>query len=319
MPKAKKTPTPIQMTFTAALDGYWLARQRDFSPNTVNDYRRTFAKFIDHAGNPTLDTITTTTINQFLNHLTLTQKLAPKTVANAWTALSSFFTWAASELNLPHPIRSKINCPHVPDPVIETYTEIEIKAMLNACGQTTTWRTRNGHLATSIRPTAARDRAIIVTLIETGIRASELCHLTLDDYNQHQARLHIRQGKGRKDRIIFISDTCKRYVWKYLTTRPTAKPADPLFATNNNTPMDRDMLLKMITKTAKRAGVHHAGVHKFRHTFALTFLRNGGNVLELQSILGHERMDTIRIYVKLAEVDIATAQRRASVADNWRL
>lgn len=319
MPKPKKTPTPTAMTFTAALDGYWLARQRDFSPNTVNDYSRTFTRFAAHTGNPTLDAVTTTTINHFLNHLTLDEKLAAKTIANAWTALSSFFTWAETELTLPHPIRGKINCPKVPDPSIETYTQTEVKALIAACDEKSTWRTRNGHLATSVRPTALRDKAIIVTLIETGIRASELCHLTITDYNQHQARLHIRQGKGRKDRVIFISDTCKKYLWRYLANRPDAKPADPLFATNNNTHLDRDMLLKMIRTTATRAGVHHAYIHKFRHTFALTFLRNGGNVLELQSILGHERMETIRIYVKLAEVDIATAQRRASVADNWRL
>ncbi len=60
-------------------------------------------------------------------------------------------------------------------------------------------------------------------------------------------------------------------------------------------------------------------MHRFRHTFAVNFLRNGGNVLELQEMLGHERMDTVRIYAKLAEVDLQAAQQRSSVADNWRL
>ena len=154
---------------------------------------------------------------------------------------------------------------------------------------------------------------------ETGIRASELCNLSMSDYNQKQGRLHIRHGKGDKERVVFISDTCKRHLWRYLATRPEAKPADPLFATGNNTHMERDTLFKMVRSTAERAGVHHAFIHKFRHTFAINFLRNGGNVIELQSMLGHERLDTIRIYVKLAEVDLANAQRRASVADNWRL
>lgn len=319
MPKPKKTPAPNRMTFTTALDGYWLARQRDFSPNTVNDYRRTFAKFAVHIADKPLADIDTTDINRFLNDLRLTKKLATKTVANAWTALSSFWSWAETELQLPHPIRSKIDCPQPAESIIETYTIIEIKAMLASCAQTSTWRTRNGRLATSVRPTAERDKAIIVTLVETGLRASELCHLTLADYNQHQGRLHIRHGKGDKDRLVFISDTCKKHLWRYLATRPEAKPADPLFATNKNTHLTRDMLLKMIRTTAQRAGVRHAYIHKFRHTFAVNFLRNGGNPLELQALLGHERMETVRIYARLAEVDLAAAQRRASVADNWRL
>ncbi len=62
----------------------------------------------------------------------------------------------------------------------------------------------------------------------------------------------------------------------------------------------------------------HSTVHKFRHTFAITFLRNGGSVLELQRMLGHERLDTVRIYASLAEADLQEAQKRASPADNWK-
>lgn len=61
------------------------------------------------------------------------------------------------------------------------------------------------------------------------------------------------------------------------------------------------------------------GLPAFRHTFAITFLRNGGNVLELQRLLGHEKMDTLRIYVELAQLDLANAQAAASPADHWGL
>lgn len=77
--------------------------------------------------------------------------------------------------------------------------------------------------------------------------------------------------------------------------------------------------LTRLAALADRAGVRNASVHRFRHTFAVGFLRNGGNVFALQEILGHARIDTVKIYVRLAERDLADAQRRASPVDNWRL
>ena len=68
-----------------------------------------------------------------------------------------------------------------------------------------------------------------------------------------------------------------------------------------------------------RANVAGAGAHRFRHTFAINFLRNGGNLLALQDILGHSTLTMVRRYARLAEVDIAAAQRGASPADRWRL
>ena len=63
----------------------------------------------------------------------------------------------------------------------------------------------------------------------------------------------------------------------------------------------------------------HCGVHRFRHTFAINFLRNGGNLLALQDLLGHERLDRVRIYAKMAEIDLERQQTSASPADRWKL
>lgn len=75
----------------------------------------------------------------------------------------------------------------------------------------------------------------------------------------------------------------------------------------------------MLAAVARNADVQKVHPHRFRHTFAITFLRNGGNVLALQRLLGHERLDTVNIYVKLAQTDLATAHRSASPADTWKL
>lgn len=84
-------------------------------------------------------------------------------------------------------------------------------------------------------------------------------------------------------------------------------------------PLHRTNLLHHLQRIGANAHVAHVHPHRFRHTFAIMFLRNGGNVFELQRILGHESLDTVRTYLALADVDIARAQRAHSPADNWRL
>ena len=103
-----------------------------------------------------------------------------------------------------------------------------------------------------------------------------------------------------------------------MLARKNDPPARPLFAGNTGRPLERGQLLKMLKALAERAKVENVNIHRFRHTFAINFLRNGGSVLALQSLLGHEHMETIRIYANLAEIDLAEAQRTASPADNWR-
>jgi site-specific recombinase XerD len=86
-----------------------------------------------------------------------------------------------------------------------------------------------------------------------------------------------------------------------------------------NRAISRDNLLNMVVATARRAGVAKANLHKFRHTFATNFLRNGGNLLELKRLLGHESLATLQIYVELSQADLSRALRTASPADRWRV
>lgn len=307
------------MDFSTALEGYWLARRRDFSQNTINDYELTFRRFAKHVGSRALADITPSDIHSFLNATKKKYKLGDKTLANIWAGLSSFFTWAETELKIAHPIRGVVSRPEFRKVEIEPYTKAEIMALMSATEQSASWRTRNGRRISSLRPTALRDKTMLIVLVDTGLRASELCDLQVRDYEQESGRLLIRHGKGNKKRTIYLGQSGRKYLWRYLTGRGATKANDPLFITRLGTALSRTELLNMITATAARAGVSHANVHKFRHTFAITFLRNGGNVLELQKLLGHERMETVRIYAELATTDLSNAQAMASPADNWGL
>lgn len=308
------------MLWENAIDGYWLEKRRNVSVATYTGYNyvlRSFREFLG-AAPVNFEEITADQVRSYLAHLR-DSGLSPKSCSNAWVTLSSVWTWAEHELQVPHIIRGRIARPRYRRPAIEPYSKTEVRAMLDAAATNAPWTSKNGKRVEEARDTGWRDRAILLVLVDCGLRASELCALTLADYDQRTGKTHIRHGKGNKSRYVWLGESARKAVWRYLAERPDAKPDHPLFATRSNGHMDRDGLRHMIVRCAKRAGVGVANVHRFRHTFAIWYLRNGGTVLELQRLLGHERMETLRIYAELAESDLESGQRRASPADNWRL
>jgi integrase/recombinase XerD len=108
-------------------------------------------------------------------------------------------------------------------------------------------------------------------------------------------------------------------IWRYLATRENSDPSAPLFASRLNRPMTRNKLAEMFAGIGKRAGVPNVHPHRLRHTFAIQYLRNGGSAYHLQAMLGHSTLETVKIYLKLAQIDMDTMHRRVSPVDGWRL
>lgn len=232
--------------------------------------------------------------------------------------LSSLWTWAAKELGVPHVVRAVPRPKFDQQPIIPLTLE-EVQALVTAAEWGAPWTTRRGKPARSRRPTAKRDKAIILVLLDTGVRASELCDLQIRDYEPDSGQLYVRHGKGNKRRVVYLGQRARLHLWRYMADRQECRPADPLFASRTNTRLDRTNLRHMLNTVARQANVNAVHPHRFRHTFAITFLRNGGNTFALQKLLGHSELSTVLKYVRLAETDIRQAQAAASVVDNWRL
>lgn len=317
------------MTFSDALEGYWLAKRLELSKSTINGYANVFGQFNKHLAansSPEFEQITANHIRAFLNDMG-ERGNAKKTQANAWVALSSLWTWAAQELNIPHVLRGRVNRPRYQQERPEPYTQSDVRRMLDACDYTAEWSTLQG--THTRRSTGRRDRAIILLLVDTGLRASEVCDLKISDFDRRAGRITVRHGKGDKARNVYPGQAARNALWRYLQERGAARRADvgdatlypnePLFATNTNGHLSRVNLLHTIKRIAERAGLPHANLHRFRHTFAINFLRNGGNVYALQDLLGHADLDTVRIYLKVVDQDLRAAMNAASPADAWRL
>ena len=128
---------------------------------------------------------------------------------------------------------------------------------------------------------------------------------------------------GKKERTVYFGKLCAKFRWQYLAPRlGKTRPDSPVFlkrAVIDDAPMTRSGLWQLLKDLGERAGVQNVHPHRFRHTFAITYLRNGGDVFTLQMLLGHSDMELVRRYALIAQADCANFHRKASPVDNWRL
>lgn len=309
------------MRLSLAIEGFLLFRAGAGSINTMKEYAYTLHKWVAHIGDVDTGELAADHVRRFLYHLRIEEELSPKTVKNAWIGLSAFFTWLEGEMGIEHVIRKyKIKMPAAASREIIPLDKQQLRQLLLACERTAEWDGEKRSGPTTKRPTRVRDRAIVLMLLDTGSRASELCALLIGDVDMKTGAVQIRRGKGDKGRTVYLGNLAREALWRYVSKRKDTRPSDPLFETSKRSAVDRAALRKMLLTAGKRAGiVEPVTPHRLRHTFAITYLRNGGDVYTLQRLLGHSSMEMVRRYLSLAQTDIAEAHRRASPVDNWRL
>ncbi len=161
-----------------------------------------------------------------------------------------------------------------------------------------------------------RDRAIVLTLLDTGCRAAEFVLLNVGDVNLATGTAVVRQGKGNKPRTVFIGAKTRREVQRYLRHRGDLAPSDPLWATDEGGRLTVVGLRQIMRRRAERIGLPEPGLHTFRRAFAIACLRNGVDVISLQRLLGHADLSVIRRYLVQTEVDLAQAHQKGSPVDN---
>lgn len=304
-------------SLSSIIDGYIMSLgARNLSPNTIDDYGRTLRKFAAFLGNdPPVHEIDHHLVERFLaSH----EHLASKSRLNYYIGLSSLWTWLVNEQIVEENVIRRLKPPRVVRKEIVPFTESEIKAIFAALNRSKIYQ-RDGRNVDHALGSSERNRAILLLMLDTGLRASELCELKIEDLDNRNHRVFVRMGKGMKERLLPFSPRTGQMIWRYLAGRKETQPGDPLFVGRLNRPITRTKLAEMCAGIGTRAGVAGVHPHRFRHTFAIQYLKNGGNAFALQSMLGHSSLETVKIYLKLAQVDIDQVHRRASPVDNWRL
>jgi integrase/recombinase XerD len=207
-------------------------------------------------------------------------------------AVRAFFKWAARGRHVLHNPASEIELPkaerRLPRPAL---TAAEAELVLAQPG-----------LDDLI---GIRDRAMLEVLYSTGIRRAELASLAVTDIDHERATLLVRQGKGRKDRLLPIGDRALAWVSRYLAdVRPKLSAGDDdgtLFLTGDGTPFALDALTRLAAGYVKASGVPKAGAcHLWRHTMATLMLEGGADIRYIQAMLGHAELSTTQIYAQVS-------------------
>ncbi|MCJ7534770.1 MAG: tyrosine-type recombinase/integrase [Anaerolineales bacterium] len=303
-------------TFSQIVDGYLLAANaRRLSDHTIRDYVTTFKKFNRFLDDdPPFESITVQQVENFLAH----QNVSKKTILNYHIGLSALWTWAIKEELVEEHIIRRITRVKPEKKAIKPYTEDDIRTMLNVINQTNVYSRPGKRDSFHRLPHADRNRAIIYILLDTGVRVSELINLNLHEVDLRNRRMYV-MGKGSKERTIPFSPKTGQVIWKYLTSRKDASLGEYLFTNNEGGELTRSRVLRILRTIGQRAGVMKVTVHRFRHTFAINYLRNGGDAYSLQMMLGHSTMEMVKTYLALAQADLDKNHKLASPVDNWRL
>jgi integrase/recombinase XerD len=158
-------------------------------------------------------------------------------------------------------------------------------------------------------------RALFMTLYAAGLRVSEVVNLEAKDIDSKRMVLHVRAGKGQKDRLVMLSEKLLHVLRDYWKTyRPTAKLFFP--GKDRHRPLDRNNVWWLCRSIARRAGLtKKVTPHTFRHSFATHLLEAGTDIRTIQALLGHRSLRTTALYTLVSPARLATTKSPLDLLD----
>jgi integrase/recombinase XerD len=281
-------------------------KAQNLSSGTLKFYQNKLRVFMDFCDSQLISEVielNPNNLRQFI--LYLRENHNPGGVHTIYRSIKAFLFWYENEVepdNWKNPIR-KIKAPKLPEKILNPASLEEIFVMVDTCK--------------SNKFTNIRDKAILLFLLDTGLRAMEFINLNIEDVNFITGEIFIHQGKGRKSRTVFLGKKSRKVVRRYLKYRTDNNPA--LWITNSTVRISYGGLRGIITRRAKLAGINPLPLHSFRRAFAINALRADVNIYSLQALMGHKYLSVLQRYPKISEVDLRIAQTKGSPVDNNRL
>lgn len=300
MPRKKTTSKANAVTPQTALDAWLLdCRSRNLSPHSINFYKQNLGQFISYLATQDitrLSDITTAHIRAYQAQLQ-ERGLSSNSLHAAARALRAYFNYCLADNWLTSSPFNGLGMPKTETKLLIGFSQDEIKRLLTAAE-------------------TQRDKCIVLMLLDTGVRANELLNLNAGDINLQTGTVQVRQTKSKKQRLAYLGIRSRKELLK-LFAMQTAEPDSPIW--QHSTTGERlkyDGFRQALRTLGERAQVKNYGAHRYRRTFAIEFLRNGGNIYALQKLMGHESLAVLRRYLELVESDLRDAVDRFGVVDN---
>jgi integrase/recombinase XerD len=164
-----------------------------------------------------------------------------------------------------------------------------------------------------------RDKLIVYLCVDTGVRLSELCKINWGDLNIDAGSIIIREGKGRKFRVVGVGIKTRRMLLKYKSQIEFDKPIEdtPLIQTYSGDRFSSMGMRSVFVRLAEKSGIDFSA-HALRRSFAKLSVKAGMNLIYLQSLMGHSHIDTTRSYVqKLDDTEIINAHKEHGTVDSF--
>jgi len=277
----------------------------NLAPTTISFYElkcSAFLAFLRAQCVHSAQEITPMHIRLFLNHLAL--KRTAGGVHAYFRAIRAFIRFMRREEIIKHDPLRNIRAPKVDLEPLQPLDQVTLDAILATCGKD---------------ERGLRDRALLLTLYDSGMRASEALALNVGDLNLADGSILVQRSKARKSRTVFVGKQTRRALAAYLRARGNPSGDSPLWMairTNGETGwLAYAGLVGLIRRRAKRAGVPPPSVHSFRRGFALAMLRDGSDLVSLQRLLGHADLSILARYLKQQTNDLKQVHAAHSPVD----
>jgi len=225
--------------------------------------------------------------------------LSPHAIASYVRSIRAFWSWLKHEGFIEENTLEVVRLPKAPRKIVDTLTPKQIAQLLSVIPRNSS--------------PGYRDYTITIALYGLGVRVSELTGLKLPEVDFDNGQIRV-MGKGKRQRFLYMSERVYKCLFKYVNQwRPKVQSAF-FFIHKNGRPLTRFYVAHRMKFYGQRAGIDgvRCSPHTFRHTFAVEFIRAGGDVFVLQKILGHSSLDMTRHYTELADSDVKTKMKAYS-------
>jgi site-specific recombinase XerD len=275
------------------LDYRRFLKRRNCSKHTVKNYMNTLKHFAIWLDVP-IEQVTNKKVLAYIDFL-LDRNLKPKTINCHLDSIRGFYEHLRSEeaLSIPNPVKRGYAL-KLSRPLPRHLRDEEVKKLFSVIN-------------------SLRDRAMFLLMLRCGLRVEEVSNLSLGAIDPRRRRIYVYNGKGLKDRVVYISNDAYDALVRYLRIRPSSR-AKKLFLVQKGSRRGNPLAVRSIQKRmehyARKAGLK-VSCHHLRHTMATQLLNADAKLVTIQDLLGHTRIKTTERYCKVSNLKVQRDYFRA--------